>query len=175
MKPEREIQLDFIIDRLTNSVRNTISGDSFQTEVGRLAQQDLKTVTKSKGWKFNWRVELSDNSKEVFKLTIMNNPTIIQGLVSYTVKTDHVFMNLLESAPFNLGKDKLYEGVAGNLVAHVCKTSFRLGFEGFVSFTAKTALIPHYQRAIGAVHFGNHLMIIPTPVAQQLVQQYFKS
>ena len=52
-------------------------------------------------------------------------------------------MNLLESAPFNVGKKKLYEGVSGNLVAFACKLSFQKGFEGYVAFTSKTNLIKH--------------------------------
>ena len=65
---------------------------------------DLKQITKKNGWNFKWNEELANNSREVYKLTIINNPTIIQGLLSFTIKTDHVYMNLLESAPFNLGQ-----------------------------------------------------------------------
>ena len=84
-------------------------------------------------------------------------------------------MDLLESAPFNLGHKKLYEGVPGNLVAYACKVSFQNEFEGFVSFTAKTKLIEHYEKTLGAYHFGNQLMIIQPQVAQQLVNKYFKT
>jgi hypothetical protein len=83
-------------------------------------------------------------------------------------------MNLLESAPFNMGKDKLYEGVPGNLVAYACKVSFRHGHDGFVAFTAKTQLIEHYEKTLGAYHFGGHKMIIPTEAAKKLVDRYFK-
>lgn len=84
-------------------------------------------------------------------------------------------MNLLENAPFNIGKNKLYEGVAGNLVAYACKLSFQYGFEGFVSFTAKTKLIDHYEKLLGAYHFGGHKMIIPTHSAKILVEKYYKT
>lgn len=84
-------------------------------------------------------------------------------------------MSLVESAPFNIGKNKLYEGVAGNLVAYACKVSFQHGFAGFVSFTAKTRLIQHYEKTLGAYHFGGHRMIIPTAAAEILVDKYFKS
>lgn len=84
-------------------------------------------------------------------------------------------MDLLESAPFNLGKDKLYEGVPGNLVAFVCRLSFQRGFDGFVSFTSKTKLIDHYIKSLRAYHFGNNLMIINTNAAHFLVDKYFKS
>ena len=175
MKKEKRIQLDFVIDKLTNSIQNTISGDSFPTDVSRLTKADLKKVAKKIGWNFNWRDELNNNSREVYKLTITNNPNIIQGLLSFTIKDDHLYMNLIESAPFNLGRNKLYEGVPGNLVAFACKISFQNGFDGFLSFTAKTKLIEHYEKSLGAYHFGNHLMIIETGVAQKLVDKYFKS
>jgi hypothetical protein len=76
-------------------------------------------------------------------------------------------MNLLENVPFNIGKTKLYEGVAGNLVAFACKISFQYGFDGFVAFTAKTKLIKHYEETLGACHFGGHKMIIPTHEAKK--------
>ena len=175
MKKEKRIHLDFVIDKLTNSIQNTISGDSFPTDVSRLTKADLKQVTKIIGWNFNWREELNNNAREVYKLTITNNPNIVQGLLSFTIKEDHLYMNLIESAPFNLGRNKLYEGVPGNLVAFACKVAFQHGFDGFLSFTAKTKLIEYYEKTLGAYHFGNHLMIIQTSVAQKLVDKYFKS
>lgn len=71
------------------------------------------------------------------KLTISNNPGVIQGLISFTIRVDNVFMNLVESAPFNIGRNKIYEGVAGNLVAFACKISFLNNLQGFVSFSLK--------------------------------------
>ncbi|GAB4047273.1 hypothetical protein [Spirosoma litoris] len=175
MKINKPIHLEFVVDKLTNSIQNTISGDSFTTEILRLTKSDLKNVTKKSGWNFNWRSELNDNTKEVFKLTIINNPGIIQGLLSLTLEPDYVYMHLLENAPFNIGQTKLYEGVAGNLVAHACKVSFQQGFDGFVAFTAKTKLIEHYEKTLGAYTLGGHRMIIPTQSAQILVDKYFKS
>lgn len=175
MKKQKNIELDFEIDRLTDSILNTISGDSFPTEISRLTKTDLKQVSKKNGWNFNWKQELDNNTREVYKLTIVNNPRIIQGLISFTIKADHIYIDLLESAPFNLGRNKLYEGVPGNLVAFACKVSFQYGFEGFVAFTAKTQLIHHYEKTLGAYHFGNQLMIIQTNIAQQLIDKYFKT
>ena len=149
MQDSKKTEQGFIIDRLTNSILNTVSGDSFQTEVIRLNKSDLRNITKSKGWNFNWKQEFDEIKKEVYKLTIVNNPNIIQGLLSVTIENDHVFMDLLESAPFNIGKHKIYEGVAGNLVAYACKISFQKGFEGYVSFTAKSKLIMHYEKTLG--------------------------
>jgi hypothetical protein len=175
VKKREKTALDFEIDKLTNSIQNTISGDSFPTEVSRFTKTDLKQVTKNKGWAFNWKTELDDNTREVYKLTISNNLNIIQGILSLTVEPDHIYMDLLESAPFNRGKSKLYEGVAGNLVAYACKISFQNGFDGYLSFTAKTKLIDHYIKTLGAYHFGGHLMIINSIAATKLINNYFKS
>lgn len=167
-------KLDFEIDKLTDSILNTISGDSFRTEILLLTKSDLKSITKSKGWLFDWKYEFIQPDREVYKLTIADNSEIVQGLISLTVKPDHVFMFLLESAPFNIGRNKLYEGVPDNLVAYACKLSFQRGGEGFVSFESKTKLIDHYINTLGAYYFGGHLMVIDTIAAKRLVDKYFK-
>lgn len=167
--------LDFEVDRLTNSIVNTISGDSFQTEIALATYKDLESVKEENGWAFNWNEELDQNDRDVYKLTIMHNSEILQGLVSLTIETDHVHMNLLESAPFNKGKDKLYEGVPGNLVAYACKLSFQRGNDGHVAFRAKTKLIEHYIKNFDAVLIGRNLMIINPIAANKLVEKYFKT
>lgn len=175
MSKQKEHLQDFEIDKLTNSIENIVTGDSFPTDITYLTKNDLKGITKKNGWAFNWKAELSQNEREVYKLTIVNNPTVIQGLVSLTVKPDHIYLNLLESAPFNIGQNKMYAGVPGNLVAFACKISFGRGGDGFVSFQAKTKLIAHYVRTLGAMHAGGHLMVIDTLAAQKLIDRYFKS
>jgi hypothetical protein len=109
------------IDKLTNSIVNTISGDSFQTEVLPITKEDLKSTTKKAGWKFNWRAESKFDDRQVYKLTIEGNRNVVQGLLSLTDMHDHIFLWLIENVPFNFGKPKLYEGVAGNLVAFAVK------------------------------------------------------
>ena len=162
------------IDRLTNSIVNTISGDSFPTEVLPVTSDDLKAITKKVGWKFNWKAEAKMGDRRVYKLTIGDNSNIVQGLVNLTDMKDHIFLHLIESAPFNFGKPKLYEGVPGNLVAFACKESKDKGYEGFVSFFSKTRLIEHYEKSLGAVHVGGHRMVIYTFAAEKLINQYYK-
>jgi len=64
MDTNKIIEQDFIIDRLTNSILNTISGDSFPTEISILTKNDLKIITKKKGWSFNWRAEFKNEKTE---------------------------------------------------------------------------------------------------------------
>jgi hypothetical protein len=175
MNKKSEIGLDFIIDELTNSVRNVISGDSFQTTISRITPSDIKAIAKQKTWLFDWKIELSQPERDVFKLTIVNNQNIIQGLISLEVKIDHVFIHLIESASFNKGKSKVYFGVPGNLVAFACKLSFQRGHNGFVSFFSKTKLIDHYIESLGAIHLGGRLMIIDIKEALNLVNKYYSN
>ncbi len=175
MKKRTTKGLDFVIDKLTNSIENRLTGDSFSTNIIHLTKADLKTVTKKNGWVFDWKYELNQPEREVYKLTIEENPTIIQGLISIEVRFDHVYMHLIESSPLNKGHEKVYEGVPGNLVAYTCRLSFQRGFEGNVSFISKTQLINHYNKTLGALHAGNRLMIIETRAALQLVNRYFKN
>jgi len=167
--------IDIEIDELTNSIKNVISGDSFQTEVSLVTKSDLKTITKKSGWQFFWKEELKHPERDVYKLFIINNQHIVQGLVSLEIKQDHVYMHLVESAPFNKGKQKLYSGVPGNLVAFACKLSFQRGNEGNVAFVSKTQLINHYVKSLGAFHFGGRLMIIETSSAMKLINRYFSN
>jgi hypothetical protein len=109
--------LNFEIDKLTNSIENVITGDSFATEVTLLSKSELKLVSKKQGWVFNWRLALQQPEAIVYKLSIVGNPNVIQALISLEIKSDHIYMHLVESAPFNKGKAKVYAGVLGNLVA----------------------------------------------------------
>lgn len=82
-------------------------------------------------------------------------------------------MHLVESAPFNIGKTKIYAGVPGNLVAFACKLSFQRGYEGNVSFLSKSQLVQHYIDTLGALHYGGRVMIIETEAALRLINKYF--
>jgi hypothetical protein len=138
-----------------------------------VSRVDLKSATRANGWVFNWVAEFREPVRDVYKLTITNNPSVIQGLISLEVKDTHVYLHLIESSPFNKSKTKVYAGVPGNLVAFACKLAFQRGHEGNVSFISKTKLIDHYERTLGAVHFGGRLMVIETGAALRLINKYF--
>ncbi len=171
----KETGIDIEIDKLTNSIQNAVTGDVFQTEISLLTKAEIKLIIKKNGWLFNWVQEYKAPEKEVYKLTILNNSAIVQGIVSLEIKADHVYMHLIESAIFNKGKDKVYLGVPGNLVAFACKLSFQRGHEGNVAFVSKSNLIQHYIDVLGAVHVGGRIMIVDKTAALKLIEKYFKN
>lgn len=173
MKRTKKILVDIEIDKLTNSIENTISGDVFDTDIFQLYSNDIKQINKAV-WQFNWQEQLKLNDRETYKLVIRNSPKIIQGLISLSDLGDHIYMHLIESAKFNKGKTKIYTGVPGNLVAFACKLSFDKGYDGYLAFDAKTVLVRHYQETLFASHYKGTKMIIETPAANKLINQYFK-
>lgn len=174
MKKSRLRALDFVIDKLTNSIENTSTHEVFDTAVVRLTTKDANQI-KRDDWLFDWIKEIKDKTKEVYKLTTINNPMIIQGMLSIEDKQDHIFMHIIESAKFNKHRDKVYLGVPGNLVAYACKVSVDKGYQGFLAFDAKTALIKYYQEILYATHFRGTRMFIESNAALRLISQYFKS
>ncbi len=173
MKKQKKILVNIEIDKLTNSIENLVSGDIFDTEIFQLFAKDSRIVNKT-DWQFNWQEQVKLLDREVYKLTIKDNPKIIQGLISITDQGDHIYMHLIESAKFNKGKTKIYAGVPGNLVAFACKLSYDKGYEGYLAFDAKTVLIKHYEQTLFATHFKGTKMMIETPAANRLINQYFK-
>ncbi len=173
-KKSVERGLDFVVDKLTNSIENTSTGEVFDTVIFRMTNNDINQIKKT-AWQFEWGQEVKDTTKEVYKLTTLNNPTIIQGLLSIEDKQDHIFMHLIESAKFNKQKNKVYLGVPGNLVAYACKVSVDKGYQGFLAFDAKSTLIKHYEETLGATHFRGLRMFIEPNAALLLISKYFKS
>jgi hypothetical protein len=70
MKKGNPIGLDFVVDKLTNSIENVLTGDIFPTNITLVTSSDLKLVTKKNGWQFNWKFEFNQVEREVYKLTI---------------------------------------------------------------------------------------------------------
>ena len=166
--------IDIVVDKLTNSIENTVTGDRFDTVINLLNNDDLRSVKKGNGWQFDWKYEFEQNDRDVYKLTIKENENVIQGLISISDFKDHFYLHLIESAPFNRGKRKMYVGIPGNLFAFTCKTSWDKGYEGFVAFTAKTKLINHYEKILGAIHIGSNKMVIFPREALILIKKYYK-
>ena len=60
------------VDKLTNSIVNRRSGDSFETDVIELQKAELKSL--KKGWKFDWNQEASTG--KIYKLVIRYAPEV---------------------------------------------------------------------------------------------------
>ena len=167
-------EIDEEIDGLASSVVRQSTGQVFSTRIiafDELSQQQRAELAE---WRFDWRLEINRGERDVIALLVEGSDTI-QGLMSVEPAEGFVFVHLLESAPHNVGQNKLYRGVPGNLFAYACARSFALLFDGFVGFEAKTELIEHYKVSLEAEQIGSSSrMIIATGAALRLVKQYFQ-
>lgn len=174
MTKRRSRETSVLIDKITNSIECSESGKIYETDVLPLTKDEVKTMLKKNGWLFNWKLDFKEPNRQLYKLVIRGDSQI-QGLLSIEIMHGYIEMHLIENAPHNFGKNKAYLGIAGNLVAFACKLSFEYGFEGFVSFTAKTALVTHYEKTLGAVSLHRReRMAIPSESAKKLVNSYYK-
>ncbi|NIG57210.1 hypothetical protein [Chitinophaga sp. Cy-1792] len=171
INPPHEIDIE--IDGLTDSIVCCKTDTRYETKILKLEEQDLKRLQMRKGWKFDWSIEYGYADRQVYKLVIAGKEKIIQGVVSCRPNYDHFIMHTIESAPANIGKKKKYRGVAGNLVAYVCKLSLDHGYNGVILFTPKTNLVEHYIETLNAVIFRDQKMVIFEEAAQTLINKYF--
>ena len=167
----RPTMIDQRIDKLTESIEDAHTGQSYKTVIRRASLADVKDLV-SEGWRFDWSAEMLES--EVYKLTVPKLGPTVHGLISLTRAEGFVQANLVESHPENIGRKKRYQGVAGNLFAFAANLAFDLGHNGFVMFIAKAELISHYEKTLGAKRMGRGTkMFLDTAASAKLVAQYF--
>lgn len=131
---------------------------------------------KKDGWNFNWRSLAKVEGSEIFKIALEDSPKEIQGILMLTIFNDEMlFMNNVEIAPHNIGKNKKYENTAGILLAFACKESFEKGkgnYQGFLSFDSKTELIELYRKKYGATSAMGHKMFFDPEAGKVLMKKY---
>lgn len=150
------ISVDMHIDKFTPCLEDTKSGQLVQTKYTIATVEDLRALN---GWKFDW-LSPELHKADIYKLTV-DGDNKIQGLIACTpFHRDHaIYVNLVESAPHNIGSNKQYNGVGGHLFAIAAQKSIDNGYGGFLFWDAKNKeLVEHYQTVLGA-----HLLGMPHP------------
>ena len=146
------------------------SGKYKEAGVSILHKSEL-TASVRKRFDFDWETELM---YDVYKQTIFNENSILglMSVVSYEAEF-RLEIKLLELARENIGNTKLYDRVAGNLIAFACQISFRKGFDGFVSLIPKTELISHYIKKYHFKPMGKNL-VIEKGASKALITEYIE-
>ena len=161
------------IDTFTPCLEDTRTGEFKSTIYSRASQEELSLL---RGWNFDWQ-HPSLAEAEIYKLCLKGSKNI-EGLVAVTRfdRDKAVYVNLAESAPHNLGKDKRYSGVGGHLFAIAAQRSKDLGYGGFFFMDAKNReLVQHYQEALGATLLGiphEYRMFVDEEAAEKLLSVY---
>lgn len=171
------MEIDIIIDSLTNCLICTETGEECDTEyclvTREITKQDAEKL-KKQGWKFDWSIP-HQNGYEVYEL-FLENDDVVQGRIAlkHIGNQYYTHVDIVEAAPFNVGKRGKYKGVGAHLFAIACKLSWDAGNEGYVQFTAKTDLVEHYKKELYARSIDWHTLYIDSYGAIALINKYFK-
>ena len=174
MRNKKLVKID--IDLLTQYLIRTKDNKIVKTKVKEISIQDYNL----ENWEFNW-IEESKKENKILGLFAENDKRL-QGIVEYYENKERQLLEVLlvEIAPFNnrhnpknILKSKEYLGVGGHLFAEIARISFEKGYDGYVSFLAKTNLIEHYKKTLGAKQLSYIEMYIDDEAAMKLVKKYY--
>jgi hypothetical protein len=163
--------IDIVIDGITDCLIERTSGQKFETIIEKVSFN-----RRPKGWKFDWSVPEKQGSS-VLALKVKSDPDdVMQGLIAFHEDKDNLcfFGDLLESNSQNIGQHGTFAGVGAHLTAFVCKLAKEAGYSAYY-FKAKTQLIDHYTKTLGARQIGSTpMMCILEPELGKLVDAYYK-
>lgn len=171
------MEIDILIDCFTDCLICAETGERCETDY-RIAS---KAVTKkeslklkAEGWKFDWSIPYQ-NGYKVYQLYLKNSD-VVQGMIAlkHIENQYYTHIDIVEAAPFNVGKEGKYKGVGAHLFAIACKESMEAGNDGYVQFTAKTELVDYYVEMLNAKCIDWHTLYIDTNGAVTLINKYFK-
>lgn len=127
-------------------------------EIALCTQSDLRSFGKRRYF-FDWTVE-----KEVYKLVLKGSGDVL-GLISLErIPSEwRIHIRLLTVSKENKGQDKVYDRIAGNLIAHAAKIAVReYGADACISLVPKTSIVQHYIDKYNMQKTGKTLsMVVP--------------
>jgi len=145
------------------------SGRNIEIVILPVEIADFKSLTK-KRYFFDWKQE---KQYEIYKLTIKDHSDIL-GLVSCEFIRDEwrIHIRLISVSIENMGKNKIYDGIVGNLLTYVSKLAIKEFAElACVSLKPKEAIAQHYIDMYGMNITGTTLSI-ELPEILALIEEY---
>jgi len=131
---------------------------------------------KKESWSFNWLDVHKKDAQSIFALKEENKETV-HGMLYLISDGGMLVMELIELAPFNIGSNKMYDNVAGCLIAYACRKSLKLetAYKGYLTFVSKTELINLYKEKYFATQtIGNRMYIDPLS-GEKLINNYLEN
>lgn len=171
--------ITFTIDTLTPCLKETSTGEIFETEVVRLKRKSfLAKFNKRTGWYVNWS---KFDEEEIYAL-VLKGTVDVQGLIAirYDDSAKATYIVWACTAPWN-NKVKTgtqtYQGVGGHLFAIAAELSFKHGYEGYVFGDAvNKEVLQHYIENLGAAQIysrsGLNRFMIEGENTQKLMEVY---
>lgn len=143
----------------------------YSVEILPVEPDDYKNIKKDRYF-FNWKTE---KEEEVYKLRIIGSNDIL-GLVSIEriPQEWRLHIRLLSVSKENKGKEKQFDNITGNLIAHIAKIAVReYGELACVSLKPKLQIAEHYIKKYNMNVTGVTLSI-EVPEIIDLINKYDK-
>jgi hypothetical protein len=139
--------------------------------ISRIEDDEYKVLTKSR-YSFAWKTVRKEAI--VYKLQIEGGGDMlgVMALVEYS-EEHRVEIRLLASSKENIGTNKIYNGIAGCLIAFAGRMAVdKFGRGACVSLIPKTELKQHYMQRYYMMDAGWQLYLDQEPLAK-LINEYF--
>lgn len=120
--------------------------------IEEMQDRDYKKVKRT-NFDFNWGLE---KMNQVFKLRIVDEDEIL-GLMSliHFPHEQRIEINLVAVSKENIGQNKVYDRIAGNLIAYACRECVKCyPRHACVSLIPKTDLRQHYVNQYNMIDDG---------------------
>ncbi len=131
-----------------------------KVKIALIEEEDYKILTK-KRYYFSWKSFKSRTDTTVYKLQVLGNDDILGVMALIEVPEENsIELSLLACSKENAGSHKVYEGIAGHLIAYACRRAVaQYGRNPGVSLVPKTKLKSHYMKQYGMLDAGRQLFL----------------
>jgi hypothetical protein len=151
------------------NVVDVSTGKVYPIEILPVESTDYKSLSKTRYF-FDWKEE---KKQEIYKL-VMKGQNDILGLVSIErIPSEwRIHIRLLTVSSENKGEKKVFDKIAGNLIAFVSKIALaEFGEFACVSLRPKSSIVPHYITKYNMNVTGMTLSL-EVPEIINLINQY---
>lgn len=144
---------------------------------------DLILPSITDGWRFNFKKHSKKAGFQTYVLVTEKTPKTVEGCLAFQLRdTVEPYMAYIEIAPHNKAKTKMYDNVAGCLIAYACRLSFLDGvghFKGWLTFDVmeedkgdEIKLMAVYCQKYGALKWGETTMVISPEAGENLIVKF---
>jgi hypothetical protein len=137
------------------------------------------------GWRFNFNKHIKAANTTAYVLVTEAAPDTIEGCLLFQMKNKEVpYMAYVEIAPHNKGNDRIYDYVAGCLIAFAYQQSLIHGqndYKGMLFFDVleekkedQLKLMALYSKKYGAKRYDGTTMVIIDDDGDNLIQEYLE-
>jgi hypothetical protein len=149
---------------------DTTNGQKKPVVIRQAEKKDFRVLTE-KRYFFAWKK--AKKTAVIYKLHKKEEEAILGAMALIDVPGDkRTEIALLASSIDNKGKNKMYDRIAGCLIAFAGLLSVdTYGEDACVSLTPKTELIAHYMRKY-YMHYGGRQLYLEGPTLRELIKEY---